>query len=63
MADVTRVFLPRRGRKATMLNDQKKNTILSEGELFVECNEKGIGKGYGRLKMGDLQPMKTCHIC
>lgn len=53
MADVTRIFLPRRGRKSTMMNENKKGTILSEGELFVEVNENGIGKGYGRLKMGD----------
>ena len=53
MAEVTRVLLPRRGRRITMEAEIKKDTILAEGELFVECCDDGIGKGYGRLKMGD----------
>lgn len=52
MADVSKIFKPRRGKKATM-SGAKASTILAAGELFVEVPDTGVGTGAGRLKMGD----------
>ena len=52
MADVSKIFKPRRGKKSTM-NGAKASTILAAGELFVEVPDTGVGKGAGKLKMGD----------
>src|SRR5574344_260219 len=52
MADTSEVFKPHRGSVSTM-NSTKANTILEEGELFVEYPDAGVGKGYSRIKFGD----------
>jgi len=52
MADVSKIFKPRRGKKSTMTGT-KASTILAAGELFVEVPDAGVGKGAGKLKMGD----------
>lgn len=52
MADVSKIFKPRRGKKSTMTGT-KASTILAAGELFVEVPDTGVGTGAGKLKMGD----------
>lgn len=47
---VGKIFRPRRGKKSTMVT---KDTVLAKGEFFVEVPENGVGKGIGKLKMGD----------
>lgn len=41
---------PRRGKKATAISQ---NIILKRGEIFFEVPDAGVGKGAGKLKMGD----------
>jgi hypothetical protein len=52
MADVTKIFKPRRGKKSTMAGT-KATTVLSVGELFVEVPDTGAGTGHSMIKMGD----------
>jgi hypothetical protein len=52
MADVTKIFKPRRGKKSTMAGT-KATTVLSAGELFVEVPDTGAGTGHSMIKMGD----------
>ena len=41
---------PRRGKKATA---ESQNIILKKGEVFFEVPTGGVGKGIGKIKMGD----------
>ena len=41
---------PRRGKKATAI---AQNIKLKEGEVFFECPDSGVGKGAGKIKVGD----------
>ena len=41
---------PRRGKKATA---ESQNIVLKKGEIFFEVPTGGVGKGIGKLKMGD----------
>ena len=41
---------PRRGRRSTA---ESQNIILKKGEIFFEAPETGVGKGAGRIKIGD----------
>lgn len=43
-------FKPKRGKKATA---ESKNLLLQEGEFFCEVPTSGVGKGPGKIKMGD----------
>lgn len=44
------VYRPRRGTLSTMINP---DIILRNGEMFFEIPEKGIGKGFCKVKIGD----------
>lgn len=46
----SKAFLPRRGRKSTMVS---KNPILRKGEFFIEVPESGVGTGPIKIKVGD----------
>lgn len=52
MADVSKIFKPRRGKKSTMAGT-KKTTVLSNGEMFIEVPDTGSGTGHCRMKIGD----------
>jgi hypothetical protein len=41
---------PRRGKRSTA---ESQNIILKKGEIFMEAPETGVGKGRGRIKIGD----------
>lgn len=41
---------PRRGKKATA---ESQNIILKKGEVFFEAPDAGVGKGTGKIKVGD----------
>lgn len=41
---------PRRGKRATA---ESQNIILKKGEIFFEAPDAGVGKGAGRIKIGD----------
>lgn len=41
---------PRRGKKSTAIDQA---IILKRGELFMEAPDAGVGKGPGRIKVGD----------
>lgn len=56
MADIINIckaFMPRRGRKSTMLSSGKKDIVLKEGELFLEYSDTGISSGNCNIKIGD----------
>ena len=44
------ILRPRRGTKAVA---DSKNFVLAKGEIFFEVPSGGVGKGLGRIKMGD----------
>lgn len=44
------IFRPRRGKQATA---ESQNFVLAKGEIFFEVPTGGVGKGIGRIKMGD----------
>lgn len=46
----SKILLPRRGRRSTML---VKNPVLRKGELFLEVPETGVGKGETKVLVGD----------
>ena len=52
MADVSKIFKPRRGKVSTMLGT-KASTVLAAGEMFFEVPDTGVGSGRGRIMMGD----------
>ena len=52
MADVSKIFKPRRGTKSIMAGT-KKSTVLASGEMFVEVPDAGVGKGASKIKIGD----------
>ena len=52
MADVSKIFKPRRGTKSIMAGT-KKSTVLASGEFFVEVPDAGVGKGASKIKIGD----------
>ena len=52
MADVSKIFKPRRGTKSVMAGT-KKTTVLASGEMFVEVPDAGVGKGASKIKIGD----------
>ena len=52
MANVSKIFKPRRGTKSIMAGT-KKSTVLASGELFVEVPDAGVGKGASKIKIGD----------
>ena len=41
---------PRRGKRSTA---ESQNIILKKGEIFFEAPDAGVGKGSGRIKIGD----------
>ena len=41
---------PRRGKKSTATNQK---IMLEKGEVFFECPDDGVGKGQGRIMIGD----------
>ena len=41
---------PRRGKRATAISQ---NIILKKGEVFFEVPDSGVGKGLGKIKLGD----------
>ena len=41
---------PRRGKRATAISQ---NIILKKGEVFFEVPDSGVGKGLGKIKIGD----------
>lgn len=43
-------FRPRRGKKATACSQ---DFVLRKGEVFFEVPDLGVGKGPGKIKMGD----------
>ena len=47
-----KIFKPRRGKKATMYGS-KSTTVLSQGELFIEVPDSGVGTGKSKMKLGD----------
>ena len=55
MADVTKIFKPRRGKSGTMASGAKAATVLQAGELFVELPSGGAntGDGHCKIKIGD----------
>jgi hypothetical protein len=52
MADVSKIFKPRRGKVSTMLGT-KASTVLAAGEMFFEVPDTGVGTGRGRIMVGD----------
>jgi hypothetical protein len=52
MADVSKIFKPRRGKVSTMLGT-KASTVLAAGEMFFEVPDTGVGTGRGRIMLGD----------
>ena len=52
MGTITKIFKPRRGLKSTMTGS-KASTVLSSGEMFVECQGSTVGKGKVKVKIGD----------
>lgn len=44
---------PKRGKKSTAIDKLTGTNVLVSGELFMEVPEEGIGKGQGKIKMGD----------
>ena len=52
MADMSKIFKPRRGKQSTMAGT-KKTTVLANGEMFIEVPDTGAGTGHARMKMGD----------
>lgn len=52
MADVSKIFKPRRGT-ASIMAGTKKSTVLASGELFVEVPNTGVGTGASKIKIGD----------
>lgn len=44
---------PKRGKKKTATDKLTGTNVLVAGELFMEVPEKGVGKGPGKIKMGD----------
>lgn len=52
MANVSKIFKPRRGTKSIMAGI-KKSTVLASGEIFVEVPDAGVGKGASKIKIGD----------
>ena len=49
---MAKVLKPCRGTESVM-NNAKSNVILQDGELFIECPDSGVGKGYVNMKIGD----------
>ena len=49
---MSKIFKPRRGLASTM-SGTKASTVLASGELFIECPDAGVGKGYSNIKIGD----------
>ena len=47
------VMAPHRGGKTKMTTGAGKNTVLADGELFVEYPDAGVGKGKSKIKIGD----------
>lgn len=52
MGTITKIFKPRRGLKSTMTGT-KASTVLSSGEMFIECQGSTVGKGKAKIKIGD----------
>ncbi len=53
MADVSKIFKPRRGLASTMSGAGKKDIVLAKGEMFVEAPSTGMGTGESKIKIGD----------
>lgn len=45
-----KIFKPRRGKRATAIS---KSIVLQNGEVFFEVPSDGVGKGRGKILMGD----------
>ena len=45
-----KVFKPRRGKRSTAIS---KSIVLQDGEIFFEVPSEGVGKGKGKIIMGD----------
>ena len=52
MANVSKIFKPRRGKASTMAGT-KASTVLANGEMFIEVPNKGSGSGHSKMKIGD----------
>lgn len=52
MADVSKIFKPRRGKASTMAGT-KASTVLANGEMFIEVPNEGSGSGHSKMKIGD----------
>ena len=50
---MAKFFKPRRGNLAMATSLLKGENRLKSGEMFFECPDEGIGKGTGKIKMGD----------
>ena len=50
---MAKFFKPRRGNLAMATSLLKGDNRLKAGEMFFECPDEGIGKGTGKIKMGD----------
>lgn len=44
---------PKRGKKKTATDKLTGTNVLVAGELFMEVPDKGVGKGPGKIKLGD----------
>ena len=50
---MAKFFKPRRGNLAMATSLLKGENRLKSGEMFFECPDEGIGKGTGKIKIGD----------
>jgi len=52
--DIAKTLSPRRGKTSAMATSDKKNIVLSQGEIFIEYPNTGLGSsGIYRIKVGD----------
>lgn len=47
------IFKPRRGTKSKAISSFSSSSPLQSGEIFFEIPDNGVGKGAGKIKMGD----------